>query len=67
MTYGIDDPAQMRRAAGFVDRILRGGNPAEMPIEQPTKFRLVVNRRTAAAFGIDMPESVLLQADEVIE
>jgi putative tryptophan/tyrosine transport system substrate-binding protein len=67
MTYGIDDPAQMRRAAGFVDRILRGGNPAEMPIEQPTKFRLVVNRRTAAAFGIDIPESVLLQADEVIE
>jgi putative tryptophan/tyrosine transport system substrate-binding protein len=67
MTYGIADPAQMQRAAGVVDRILRGGSPAAMPIEQPTKVRFVVNRRAAAAFGIDVPVSILLHADEVIE
>lgn len=67
LTYGIDDRIQMRRAASFVDRILRGERPAEMPIEQLTNFSFVVNRRTAAALGIDVPESVLLQVDEVIE
>jgi putative ABC transport system substrate-binding protein len=67
LTYGIDDRIQMRRAATFVDRILRGERPAEMPIEQLTNFSFVVNRRTAAALGIDVPESVLLQVDEVIE
>jgi putative ABC transport system substrate-binding protein len=67
MSYGAESLGFMRRAAGYVDRILKGEKPAEMPVEQPTTFRFVVNLRTAKALGVTIPESVLAQADEVIE
>jgi putative tryptophan/tyrosine transport system substrate-binding protein len=67
LTYGMDDRIQMRQSPSFVDRILKGESPAEMPIEQPIKFYMAVNRRTAAARGIEIPDSVLLQADEIVE
>jgi putative ABC transport system substrate-binding protein len=67
MSYGAETLGFFRRAADFVDRILKGGNPAEMPVEQPTTFRFVVNLRTAKMLGLTIPESVLAQADEVIE
>jgi putative ABC transport system substrate-binding protein len=67
MSYGAESLSFMRRAAGYVDRILKGEKPAEMPVEQPTTFRFVVTLRTAKALGLTIPESVLAQADEVIE
>ena len=67
MSYGPNWPHMWRRAADYVDKILRGAKPADIPVEQPTKFDLVVNLTTAKALGLTIPESFLLRADEVIE
>jgi putative ABC transport system substrate-binding protein len=66
-SYAPDPVALWRRAADFVDRILKGANPAEMPVEQPTKFWFVINLKTARAIGLDVPPLLLAQADELIE
>ena len=67
MSYGADGPDVFRKTALFVTKILQGDNPANMPVEQPTKFELIVNLITAKALGIAVPESFLVRADEVIE
>jgi putative tryptophan/tyrosine transport system substrate-binding protein len=67
VSYGVDQADIFRRAATYVDRILRGTNPAELPVQLPTKFEMVVNLKTAKALGLTVPQSILLRADEVIE
>jgi putative ABC transport system substrate-binding protein len=67
MSYGPSYPDLFRRAADFVDKILRGAKPADIPVEQPTKFELVINVKVAKALGLTIPEAFLLRADELIE
>jgi putative ABC transport system substrate-binding protein len=67
MSYGIDFARLMRRSSSYVAKILRGANPADLPIDQAGHFELVVNLKTAKALGIKLPTSILLRADEVIE
>jgi putative tryptophan/tyrosine transport system substrate-binding protein len=67
MSYGPNFPDLFRRAGDYVDKILRGVKPAEIPVEQPTKFDLMINLTTAKALGLAIPESFLLRADEVLE
>jgi putative ABC transport system substrate-binding protein len=67
LSYGVDGSDLFRRAASYVDRILRGEKPGDLPVQLPTKFEMVVNRRTATALGLAIPPSILLRADEVIE
>jgi len=67
VAYGPSRPAQYRQAATFVHKILRGARPADLPVEQSTKFELVINMKTAKALGLTIPQTILLQADHVIE
>jgi putative ABC transport system substrate-binding protein len=67
LSYGVDQVDIFRSAASYVDRILHGAKPAELPVQMPTKFKMVLNLKTAKALGLNVPQSILLRADEVIE
>ena len=67
MSYGVDLPNPFRQAAVYADRILKGANPADLPVFLPTKFELVINLTTAKALGIDVPMSLMLRADEMVD
>jgi putative ABC transport system substrate-binding protein len=67
ISYGVNFSEQWRRVASYVDKILKGSNPGNLPIEQLTKFKLVINLKTAKALGLDVPPMLLVRADEVIE
>ena len=67
LSYGPDFHEQFRQAAVYVDRILKGANPADLPVEQPTKFELEINLKTSKLLGVTIPDSILARADKVIE
>jgi putative ABC transport system substrate-binding protein len=67
MSYGPNFPQMHRRAADYVDKILRGAKPADLPIEEPTRFELVINRKTAAAMGLAIPPEILMRADHIVD